>query len=80
MIRPFNDSTTILRIHNLNDSDSVSVGLFAGKVSPLLTTYYSRTVTFDEITEASLGGNMPYSKFLNDKWNWNNVVNLTFEN
>lgn len=50
MIRPFNDSTTVLRVHNLHDSDTLSVGLFADKVSPLLTTYYARTVTFDEIT------------------------------
>ena len=23
---------------------------------------------------------MPYSKFVNDKWNWNSVINLTEEN
>lgn len=53
------------------------MGLFADKVSPLLTTYYARTVTFDSLLESSLGGNMPYSKFISDKWNWNKVVNLS---
>lgn len=79
-IRPFNDSTTILRVHNLNDSDTVTVGLYAGKISPILTTYYARTVTFDNISEASLGGNMPYGKFISDKWNWNEVIDLQEDN
>jgi hypothetical protein len=34
-------------------------------------------VSFEEIEETSLGGNMPYAKFINEKWNWNEVVNLT---
>lgn len=75
-LRPFNDNTTVLRIQNLNDSSSTTVGLFANQVSPFLTTYYARTVTFSNITEASLGGNMPYSKFITEKWNWKKVVNL----
>ncbi len=79
-IRPFNDSTTIVRVHNLNDSAEMTIGLYADKVSPILTTYYARTVMFEEIKEASLGANMDYSKFLNDKWNWKNVVDLSREN
>ena len=48
-VRPFNDSRTIVRVHNLNDSSSITIGLFADKVSPLLTTYYARTVAFSSI-------------------------------
>jgi len=63
-------------VQNLNDSSSATVGLFAGQISPFLTTYYARSVTFANITEAALGGNMPYSKFIADKWNWKKVINL----
>ena len=64
-------------MHNLNDSADLTIGLFAGKTSPILTTYYARTVTFDSIEETSLGGNMPYSKFINDKYNWHQVIDLS---
>jgi hypothetical protein len=57
-IRPFNDSTTILRIQNMHDEQEIKVGLYANKTSPLLTTFYGRAVTFGSITEQSLGGNM----------------------
>jgi len=48
-IRPFNDSTTIVRIHNLHDTETSTIGLFAGKFSPLLTTYYARPVSFEDV-------------------------------
>lgn len=79
-IRPFNDNTTTVRVQNMNDSADLTIGLFAGKMSPILTTYYARTVTFDSITEMSLGGNMPYHKFVQDKWNWHKVIDLSGEN
>lgn len=47
--RPFNDSTTIVRIQNLHDQQEITVGLFADKYSPLLTTFYGRTTIFKEI-------------------------------
>lgn len=76
-LRPFNDSTTILRLHNMHDEQEIKVGLFANKTSPLLTTFYGRTASFESITEQSLGGNMEYSQFVNAKWNWKNVIDLT---
>jgi hypothetical protein len=79
-IRPFNDSTVVLRIQNMDDFEEITVGLFAGKHSPLLTTFYGRTVSFESITEQSLGGNMNYSQFVNNKWNWKEVVDLKEEN
>jgi hypothetical protein len=56
------------------------VGVFANKTSPILNTFYGRTTTFTSITEQSLGGNMDYSQFLNSKWNWQSVTDLTEEN
>lgn len=79
-IRPFNDSTTILRVHNLHDKDNMTIGLFADNSSPLLKTFYGRTLTFSKISERSLGGNMEYSDFINSKWNWNNVIDLSEDN
>ena len=64
----------------MDDKEEIKVGLYAGKVSPVLTTYYARTVQFDAIEEAALGGNMGYGKFVSDKWNWNQVINLEEEN
>jgi hypothetical protein len=79
-IRPFNDSTTILRVHNLHDKENMTIGLFADNSSPLLKTFYGRTLTFSKISERSLGGNMEYSDFINSKWNWNNVIDLSEDN
>lgn len=45
-----------------------------------MTTFYGRTATFASITEQALGGNMEYSQFVNAKWNWKNVIDLTEEN
>lgn len=64
----------------MHDEQEIKVGLFANKTSPLLTTFYGRTATFASITEQSLGGNMEYSQFVNAKWNWKNVIDLTEEN
>lgn len=77
MIRPFNDSTTIVRVHNMDDSQTLTVGLFATNHSPLLTTFYERTVNFSSVVEQSLGGNMDYSEFINNKWNWHKVIDLS---
>lgn len=79
-VRPFNDSTVILRIQNMDDIEEITVGLFADKHSPLLTSFYARTVSFQSITEQALGGNMNYSQFVNNKWNWKQVVDLKEEN
>jgi Cft2 family RNA processing exonuclease len=57
-VRPFNDSTTVVRVHNMDDKAELTVGLYANDSSPLLTTFYGRTVSFSKITENSLGGNM----------------------
>ena len=56
------------------------MGLFAGNNSPLLTTFYGRTVSFESITEQALGGNMDYAQFISSKWNWHKVVDLTQDN
>jgi hypothetical protein len=32
------------------------------------------------VSELSLGGNMAYGDFLNRKWNWNGVIDLSAEN
>jgi hypothetical protein len=69
-----------VRVHNLHDEQEVKVGLFANKTSPLLTAFYGRVASFSSISEQSLGGNMEYSQFLNAKWNWKNVIDLTEEN
>jgi hypothetical protein len=79
-IRPFNDSTTLLRLHNMHDQQEIKVGLFANKTSPMLTTFYARTVTFSSVSEQSLGGNMDYAQFVSSKWNWKSVVDLGEEN
>ena len=39
----------MVRIQNLHDEEEITVGLFADKYSPLLTTFYGRTTTFKEI-------------------------------
>lgn len=76
-LRPFNDTSTILRLHNMHDEKEITVGVFAGRHSPLLTTFYGRSLSIGSITEQSLGGNMDYAQFINSKWNWHNVVDLT---
>jgi hypothetical protein len=80
LIKPWNDTTVTLRIHNLNDQLTRTVGLFSGKISPILTTYYGNQIKFKSLEESSLGGNMNYQKFLNNKWNWKEVVDLSAEN
>jgi hypothetical protein len=70
----------VLRVQNLDDAEDLTVGLFAGKHSPLLTSFYGRTASFESITEQALGGNMNYSQFVNNKWNWKEVVDLKEEN
>lgn len=79
-IRPFNDSTTIVRVQNLHDEKETTVGLYADKTSPFLTTYYAKTITFSSVEELSLGGNMNYGEMLNRKWNWQKVIDLSMEN
>jgi hypothetical protein len=49
MIKPFNDSTVILRIHNLNDKSLHNIGLYANKTSTFLTSYYGKKAIFSEI-------------------------------
>ena len=49
LIKPWNDSTVLVRVHNLNDKDNQTVNLFASDVSPLLTTFYGNTIRFSSI-------------------------------
>ena len=49
LIKPWNDSTVLLRVHNLNDKENKTVTLFASDVSPLLTTFYGNTIRFSSI-------------------------------
>ena len=46
LIKPWNDSTVTVRVHNLDDQKFKTVGIFANKTSPLLTTYYGNLVAF----------------------------------
>ena len=81
-VKPWNDSTTLVRLHNLHDSKQNSALLFSvdDKSSPFLTAYYGNMVHYEEIEETSMGGNMAYSEFIAKKWNWNEVVDLQQEN
>ena len=76
LIKPWNDSTVLVRVHNLHDEQNKTITLFASDVSPLLTTFYENTIKFSSVEETSLGGNMKYEEFLAKKWNWDSVVNL----
>jgi hypothetical protein len=49
-----------MRIQNIYDDVSVRVGLFVGKMIPILTTYLGNGVNVSEIKEMALGGNMKY--------------------
>ena len=48
-MKPWNDSTVLIRVHNLNDDNNRTVHLYASNVSPLLTTFYGNVVKFDYI-------------------------------
>lgn len=73
-VRAWNDSSMLLRVHNLHDKANVSFTLFAGKTSTFLTSFYGRELMFDSIYEVNLLGNMRYETFLDNKWNWNKVM------
>lgn len=75
-IKPVNDSTVILRVHNLDDTKSKKISLFANDTSPFLTTYYGNLIKFQNIEETSMGANMKYEQFLKEKWNWKSVIDL----
>lgn len=40
LVKPINDTTVVVRIHNLDDSQPKKVKIFVGQVSPLLTAFY----------------------------------------
>ena len=80
LIKPWNDSTVLVRVHNMHDEENKTITLFATDVSPLLTTFYGNIVRFKSVEEMSLGGNMKYEEFIARKWNWESVVNLKQEN
>lgn len=80
-VRPYNDSSVLLRVFSMREDANTSVELFsADKVCTFLTAYYGNQVKFSEAYETSLGGNMKYEQFVAGKWNWHQVVNLTREN
>lgn len=60
LIKPINDSTVVVRIHNLDDSQLKKVKIFVGEVSPLLTAFYGNLVHIKNVEEKSLGNNMHY--------------------
>jgi hypothetical protein len=64
----------------MHDEVEMTVGLYADHHSPLLTTFYGRSVSFTSISEQSLGANMDYCQFIDSKWNWHRVIDLTKEN
>lgn len=84
-VKPWNDSTLLLRLHNLHDENTEKVTLFGNGVadksvvSVFLTSYFGRELVGDNIQEMSLAGNMKYSAFIDNKWNLNNFINLTKE-
>ena len=49
LIKPWNDTTTTVRIQNLHDSQTQTVGLFSGNTSPILTTFYGNDVEFNTL-------------------------------
>lgn len=79
-VKPWNDSTVLMRVHNLHDEANQTVNLFSDKISPLLTTFYGNMIKFETIEEMSLGGNMKYEEFLKKKWNWDKEVKLREQN
>jgi hypothetical protein len=80
LIKPINDSTVVVRVHNLNDKEAKEVKLFAGDISPLLTAFYGSLAKITKVEERSLGNNMNYQEFIESKWNWETVVDLKKEN
>ena len=50
-VKAWNDSTTILRLHNLHDSAYKSVTLFSSNnICIFLSAFYSKSVSFTKIT------------------------------
>ena len=80
-IKPWNDSSVLLRIFNMWDDKNASIQLFsADNISTFLTAYYGNDIEFKDVYETNMGGNIKYKDFLQKKWNWNSVVNLDQEN
>jgi hypothetical protein len=48
-LKAWNDSTVLVRVQNLRDEEERKFQLFAGNVSPLLTTFYGNTIQFDQV-------------------------------
>ena len=64
-VKPWNDTSTILRLHNLHDNAEKFVTLYSNdNICIFLTAFYGNTVKFSKIYETSMGGNMEYSQFL----------------
>lgn len=80
-IKPWNDSSVLLRVFNMWDDKNASIQLFsADNISTFLTAYYGNDIEFKDVYETNMGGNIKYKDFLQKKWNWNSVVNLDQEN
>lgn len=80
-IKPWNDSSVLLRVFNMWDDKNVTIELFsADNISTFLTAFYGNDIEFKDVYETNMGGNIKYKDFLQKKWNWNSVVNLDQEN
>ena len=84
-VKPWNDSTLLLRLHNLHDERRLNLTLFAnGTVANsitcvFLTSFFGRELLGDNIEEMSLAGNLRYKEFVERKWNLNKFTNITKE-
>lgn len=80
-IKPWNDSSVLLRVFNMWDDKNTTIQLFsADNISTFLTAFYGNDIEFKDVYETNMGGNIKYKDFLQKKWNWNSVVNLDQEN
>lgn len=46
----------------------------------VLTSFYGSVLAFEKIYETTLQGNQPYEQFVQKKWNWHQVIDLSKEN
>ena len=79
-VKAWNDSTLLLRVQNMDDTNPAKTTLYATNISVVLTAFYSRELVFDEIHETTIQGNQRYDKFLEDKWSWHKLADLDKEN
>lgn len=65
----------------MRDEENVTIELFSSDgICTFLTAYYGNSIKFESIHETNIAGNVEYKEFVDKKWNWESVVNLTKEN